>query len=111
MIKFKNVTKVYNRTIKAVNNVSFEVRGGEIVGFTGPNGSGKTTTIKMLTGLLTPTSGKVIVNGIVPNEKRVQNNKNIGAVFGQKTQLWWDLPVIESFDLIKKMYRKQYNRK
>lgn len=59
----------------------------------------------MLTGLLTPTSGKVIVNGIVPNEKRVQNNKNIGAVFGQKTQLWWDLPVIESFDLIKKMYR------
>ena len=65
---------------------------------------GKSTTIKMLTGLLTPTSGKVIVNGIVPNEKRIQNNKNIGAVFGQKTQLWWDLPVIESFRLIKKMY-------
>ena len=59
----------------------------------------------MLTGLLTPTSGKVIVNGIVPNEKRIENNKNIGAVFGQKTQLWWDLPVIESFRLIKKMYK------
>lgn len=66
---------------------------------------GKSTTIKMLTGLLTPTSGKVEVNGIVPNEKRIENNKQIGAVFGQKTQLWWDLPVIESFRLIKKMYK------
>lgn len=65
---------------------------------------GKSTTIKMLTGLLSPTSGSVVVNGIVPNEKRIQNNKQIGAVFGQKTQLWWDLPVIESFGLIKKMY-------
>ena len=59
----------------------------------------------MLTGLLTPTSGSVLVNGIVPNEKRIQNNKNIGAVFGQKTQLWWDLPVIESFRLIRQMYK------
>ncbi|MDE5831118.1 MAG: ATP-binding cassette domain-containing protein, partial [Clostridia bacterium] len=67
-------------------------------------GLGKSTTIKMLTGLLSPTSGSVVVNGIVPNEKRIQNNKQIGAVFGQKTQLWWDLPVIESFGLIKKMY-------
>lgn len=66
---------------------------------------GKSTTIKMLTGLLTPTSGKVEVNGIVPNENRIENNKQIGAVFGQKTQLWWDLPVIESFRLIKKMYK------
>ena len=63
MIKFKNVTKVYNRTIKAVNNVSFEVRGGEIVGFTGPNGSGKTTTIKMLTGILPPDKGEIKING------------------------------------------------
>jgi len=73
---------------------------------------GKSTTIKMLTGLLTPTSGKVVVNGIVPNEKRIENNKQIGAVFGQKTQLWWDLPVIESFKLIKKLYDipdKEYN--
>lgn len=66
---------------------------------------GKSTTIKMLTGLLTPTSGKVEVNGIIPNENRIENNKQIGAVFGQKTQLWWDLPVIESFRLIKKMYK------
>ena len=66
----------------------------------------------MLTGLLTPTSGKVVVNGIIPNEKRIENNKQIGAVFGQKTQLWWDLPVIESFILIKKLYDipdKEYN--
>lgn len=65
---------------------------------------GKSTTIKILTGLLTPTSGSIVVNGIVPNEKRIQNNKQIGAVFGQKTQLWWDLPVIESFKLIQKLY-------
>lgn len=88
----------------AVNNISFKINEGELVGYIGENGAGKSTTIKMLTGLLTPTSGKVLVNGIVPNEKRIQNNKQIGAVFGQKTQLWWDLPVIESFELIKKMY-------
>lgn len=88
----------------AVNNVSFNIEEGELVGYIGENGAGKSTTIKMLTGLLTPTSGSVVVNGLVPNEKRIQNNKQIGAVFGQKTQLWWDLPVIESFRLIKKMY-------
>ncbi len=88
----------------AVNNISFNINEGELVGYIGENGAGKSTTIKMLTGLLTPTSGKVLVNGIVPNEKRIENNKQIGAVFGQKTQLWWDLPVIESFRLIKKMY-------
>ncbi len=94
--KYKEVT--------AVNNISFNIEEGELVGYIGENGAGKSTTIKMLTGLLTPTSGKIEVNGIVPNEKRIQNNKQIGAVFGQKTQLWWDLPVIESFKLIKKMY-------
>lgn len=88
----------------AVNNISLNIEEGELVGYIGENGAGKSTTIKMLTGLLTPTSGKIIVNGIIPNEKRIQNNKQIGAVFGQKTQLWWDLPVIESFRLIKKMY-------
>jgi len=91
-------------THTAVNNISFNIKEGELVGYIGENGAGKSTTIKMLTGLLTPTSGKVTVNGIIPSEKRIQNNKNIGAVFGQKTQLWWDLPVIESFKLIKKMY-------
>ncbi len=88
----------------AVNNISFNIEEGELVGYIGENGAGKSTTIKMLTGLLTPTSGEILVNGIIPNEKRIQNNKQIGAVFGQKTQLWWDLPVIESFRLIKKMY-------
>lgn len=92
------------REYTAVNNISFNIEEGELVGYIGENGAGKSTTIKMLTGLLTPTSGKVVVNGIVPNEKRIENNKQIGAVFGQKTQLWWDLPVIESFNLIKKMY-------
>ena len=88
----------------AVNNISFNIEEGQLVGYIGENGAGKSTTIKMLTGLLTPTSGKVVVNGIIPNENRIKNNKQIGAVFGQKTQLWWDLPVIESFKLIKKMY-------
>lgn len=88
----------------AVNHISFNIEEGELVGYIGENGAGKSTTIKMLTGLLTPTSGELVVNGIIPNEKRIQNNKQIGAVFGQKTQLWWDLPVIESFRLIQKMY-------
>ncbi len=88
----------------AVNNINFQIQPGELVGYIGENGAGKSTTIKMLTGLLTPTSGSIYVNGIVPNEKRIENNKQIGAVFGQKTSLWWDLPVIESFRLIKKMY-------
>ena len=93
------------KEFKAVKNVSFNIEEGELVGYIGENGAGKSTTIKMLTGLLTPTSGKVIVNGKVPYENRIENNKQIGAVFGQKTQLWWDLPVIESFRLIKKMYK------
>lgn len=101
----KSIIKPKYKLVKAVNNISFEVEKGEILAFIGPNGAGKSTTIKMLTGLLTPTSGEVIVNGLVPSEKRIENNKNIGAVFGQKTQLWWDLPVIESFRLIKKMYK------
>ncbi|MFR5190465.1 MAG: ATP-binding cassette domain-containing protein [Clostridia bacterium] len=90
---------------KAVKGVSFSIKEGELVGYIGENGAGKSTTIKMLTGLLAPTSGEILVNGLIPNEKRLENNKQIGAVFGQKTQLWWDLPVIESFRLIKKMYQ------
>lgn len=100
----KNLFHPKYKEFKAVKGVSFNIEEGELVGYIGENGAGKSTTIKMLTGLLTPTSGSVVVNGIVPNEKRIQNNKQIGAVFGQKTQLWWDLPVIESFRLIKKMY-------
>lgn len=102
---FKNLIKPKYKEFTAVNKINFEVEEGELVGYIGENGAGKSTTIKMLTGLLTPTSGQVVVNGIVPNEKRIQNNQNIGAVFGQKTQLWWDLPVIESFRLVKKMYQ------
>ncbi len=93
------------KEFRAVKKVNFNIEEGELVGYIGENGAGKSTTIKMLTGLLTPTSGKVIVNGKVPYENRIENNKQIGAVFGQKTQLWWDLPVIESFRLIKKMYK------
>ena len=100
----KNLIHPKYKEFTAVKGINFNIEEGELVGYIGENGAGKSTTIKMLTGLLTPTSGSVIVNGIVPNEKRIQNNKQIGAVFGQKTQLWWDLPVIESFRLIKKMY-------
>lgn len=102
---FKNLIHPKYKEYTAVNHINLEVEEGELVGYIGENGAGKSTTIKMLTGLLTPTSGKVLVNGIIPNEKRMQNNQNIGAVFGQKTQLWWDLPVIESFHLIKQMYQ------
>lgn len=102
---FKNLVKPKYKEFTAVKGINFNIQEGELVGYIGENGAGKSTTIKMLTGLLTPTSGNVIVNEIIPNQKRIQNNKNIGAVFGQKTQLWWDLPVIESYRLIKKMYK------
>lgn len=90
---------------EAVKDISFSIQEGEMVGYIGPNGAGKSTTIKMLTGILVPTSGDVIVNGLVPHENRQENAKNIGVVFGQRTQLWWDLPTIESFELLKAIYR------
>ena len=102
---FKNLIKPKYKEFTAVNNINFSIEEGELVGYIGENGAGKSTTIKMLTGLLTPTSGEVVVDNLVPNKNRIENNKKIGAVFGQKTQLWWDLPVIESFRLIKKMYK------
>ena len=102
---FKNLIKPKYKEFTAVNHINFEIQEGELVGYIGENGAGKSTTIKMLTGLLTPTSGEVVVDELVPNKNRIENNKKIGAVFGQKTQLWWDLPVIESFRLIKKMYK------
>ncbi len=101
----KNLIRPKYKEIVAVKGINFNIEEGELVGYIGENGAGKSTTLKMLTGLLTPTSGKVVVNGLIPNENRIENNKSIGAVFGQKTQLWWDLPVIESFRLIKKMYK------
>lgn len=91
-------------TKKAVDNISFNIDKGEIVGYIGANGAGKSTTIKMMTGILVPTSGEVLVDGIVPFKNRIKNSKNIGVVFGQKTQLWWDLPVSETFFLLKHIY-------
>ncbi|MGM0880154.1 MAG: ABC transporter ATP-binding protein [Bacillota bacterium] len=88
----------------AVNGVDMRIEEGEAVAYVGPNGAGKSTTIKMLTGILIPTSGSILVNGIDPYKKRMDNARTIGAVFGQRTQLWWDIPIIESFSLIKDIY-------
>ncbi len=98
--------------LNAVDGVSMSINPGEIVGYLGPNGAGKSTTIKMMTGILEPTSGEILVNGVVPYKNRQQNAQNIGVVFGQRSQLWWSLPVIESFKLLKEIYRidtKTYN--
>lgn len=92
-------------TTHAVDNVTLRVEEGEIVGYLGPNGAGKSTTIKMLSGILVPTSGEVTICGVVPWEDRTRNALNIGVVFGQRSQLWWDLPLDESLNLIGKMYR------
>lgn len=89
----------------AVEGISFNVNEGEIVGYIGPNGAGKSTTIKMLTGILVPTSGDIRVNGIIPSKERQKNARQIGVVFGQRTQLWWDLPTIESFELLKQVFQ------
>ena len=88
----------------AVDHIDLSVEAGESVAYLGPNGAGKSTTIKMLTGILVPTSGSLIVDGLVPHEKRQQNARKMGVVFGQRTQLWWDIPVIESFNLARDMY-------
>jgi ABC-2 type transport system ATP-binding protein len=91
-------------TLTAVDRVSFELRRGEMVGYIGPNGAGKSTTIKMLTGILTPTSGEVTALGFVPWRDRRSYAKSIGVVFGQRTQLWWDIAVVESFQLLREIY-------
>lgn len=124
MIKVENLSKEFKKAIKepgilgmtkslfikkyetkkAVDNISFTINKGEIVGYIGANGAGKSTSIKMMTGILTPSSGHVTVNGLVPYEDRVKNAKNIGVVFGQKTQLWWNLPLIETYNILKQIY-------
>lgn len=91
-------------TVKAVDDISMEIKQGEIVGYLGPNGAGKSTTIKMMTGVLEPSSGEITVNGCVPYKNRTKNAQNIGVVFGQRSQLWWALPLIESFKLLKDIY-------
>lgn len=93
----------YERKV-AVDSIDFRIDEGEIVGFIGPNGAGKSTTIKMLTGILQPDRGSVTINGINPGENRIDNTLNIGVVFGQRTQLWWDIPLKDTLHLMKYMY-------
>ena len=92
------------RIVTAVDDISVKIPKGQIVGYLGPNGAGKSTTIKMMTGVLEPTRGDIIVNGCVPYKNRTKNAENIGVVFGQRSQLWWSLPLIESFKLLKEIY-------
>lgn len=101
---FKALFNPQYEIIKAVDNISFEVPKGEILGFIGPNGAGKSTVIKMLTGILTPTSGECVINGQNPNVDRKKYVKEIGVVFGQRTQLWWDLPLRETYGVLKEIY-------
>ena len=125
MIIVKNLTKTYRvsrrnagliaavkalgkretETITALDKISFTVKSGEIVGYIGPNGAGKSSTVKILSGILTPDSGAVTVNGRVPWKQRKKHVSEIGVVFGQRTQLWWDVPVIDSFELLKDIYK------
>ena len=124
MIEFKNISKTYRiskrqaglgnavkalfsrqyETVNALSDVSFNVKDGEMVGYIGPNGAGKSTTIKIMCGILTPDSGTCVVNGRVPWKERVEHVRDIGVVFGQRSQLWWDVPVIDSFELIRDIY-------
>ncbi|APU40439.1 MULTISPECIES: ABC transporter ATP-binding protein [unclassified Streptomyces] len=93
------------RQVRAVDGISFTVARGEVVGYIGPNGAGKSTTIKMLTGILTPSGGRLRVAGIDPSRERVRLAQRIGVVFGQRTTLWWDLPLKDSYGLMRRMYR------
>jgi len=136
MIEAQHVTKVFYRPIRkqglsgmaktlfstkkekiiAVNDVNFSIGKGEIVGYIGANGAGKSTTIKMMCGILTPTEGKILIDGMEPYKGKYRNKvlKHIGVVFGQRTQLWWDLPLIESFKLLQSIYEipeKDYNER
>lgn len=91
-------------TIHALNHVDFTIHDGEMVGYIGPNGAGKSSTIKILSGILTPDSGEVLVDGRIPFKNRIEHVREIGVVFGQRSQLWWDVPVIDSFLLLKDIY-------
>ena len=92
-------------TIHALSDISFTIGDGEMVGYIGPNGAGKSSTIKVLSGILTPDSGSCIINGRTPWKERQEHVREIGVVFGQRSQLWWDVPVIDSFELIRDIYR------
>jgi ABC-2 type transport system ATP-binding protein len=93
------------KEVHALKGISFSVQQGELVGYIGPNGAGKSTTIKILSGILVPSNGKCVINNRIPWCDRIEHVGRIGVVFGQRTQLWWDLPVIESFDLLRDIYR------
>jgi ABC-2 type transport system ATP-binding protein len=101
----RNLITRQSNLVKAVDGINFSIQPGELVGYLGPNGAGKSTTLKMLTGLLVPTSGEVIVDKQIPWRNRKTYVAEIGAVFGQRTSLWWDLPVIESLDLLQHIYK------
>ena len=115
VIQLENVSRAFTvtsrtglrrtkREVRAVNNLSFTVGRGEVVGYIGPNGAGKSTTIKMLTGILVPSGGSIRVAGVDPSRNRLKLAKRIGVVFGQRTTLWWDLPLKDSFAVLQKMY-------
>lgn len=105
---FKNAAKAFfsreYEEIRALNDVSFRIEDGEAVGYIGPNGAGKSSTIKILSGILTPDSGTCVIDGRVPWKDRRAHVSQIGVVFGQRSQLWWDVPVIDSFELIRDIY-------
>jgi ABC-2 type transport system ATP-binding protein len=116
MIQVEGLTKRFRRSrrpfrgenpaeVTAVDGISFEVAAGEFVGYAGPNGAGKSTTVKMLSGVLTPSAGRITVDGLVPIRHRRQLAQRMGVVFGQRTQLFWDLPVSDSFELVRHLYR------
>ena len=102
---FAGLVRRRHRTVTALNGISFSLEAGELLGYIGPNGAGKSTTVKILSGILVPDSGNVEVLGLTPWKSRIKVVRKIGVVFGQRTQLWWDLPVIESFDLLREIYR------
>jgi ABC-2 type transport system ATP-binding protein len=96
--------------VRAVDGISFRVEPGELVGYVGPNGAGKSTTVKMLTGILVPSGGRISVAGLDPSRRRIQLARRIGVVFGQRVQLWWDLPLRDSFELLRHIYRVPHER-
>jgi len=96
--------------VEAVKDISFRVERGELLGYLGPNGAGKSTTIKMLTGILVPSDGRVSVAGLTPSRQRIELAKRIGAMFGQRIQLWWDLPLLDSFELLRHIYKVPADR-
>lgn len=115
--RFGTLKSFFNRKyryIKAINNISFSIKKGEIVGYIGPNGAGKSTTIKVLSGILVPDKGSVVIDKMVPWQDRKKYVSSIGVVFGQKSQLWWDIPAIDSFNLLKDIYKipeEKYQKK